>query len=135
VAITPARAIAPFAEDYGKFVLNKAGRRDVGQLENFRLLALLFCPLGQTMGTPNQLLIDSSHCRAICNEIGDRLRIMLEREATALPWRLQVLMLRLAVQDLARSPSIVPSVDDMTWGESTDTVIRPIAAAKAFEVR
>jgi hypothetical protein len=29
-------------------------------------------------------LIDSSHCRAICNEIGDRLRIMLDREATAL---------------------------------------------------
>ena len=81
------------------------------------------------MGSPNQPLIDSSHCRAICNEIGDRLRVMLDREATALPWRLQVLMLRLAVQDFARSPSIVPSVDDMALGESTDAVIGPIAAA------
>ena len=54
--------------------------------------------------------IDSLHCRAICEEIGDRLRIMLDREATALPPRLQVLMLRLAAQDLARSPSAAPSV-------------------------
>jgi len=31
------------------------------------------------MATQNELKIDSSHCRAICDEIGDRLRAMLER--------------------------------------------------------
>ena len=64
------------------------------------------------MGPRNE--IDSSHCRAICEEIGARLRIVLDREATALPPRLRLLMERLAVQDLLSAPSIVPSIDDMT---------------------
>jgi len=33
------------------------------------------------MATQNELKIDSSHCRAICDEIGDRLRAMLDRES------------------------------------------------------
>jgi hypothetical protein len=65
---------------------------------------------GQTMTAHIELQLDALHCRAICEEIGDRLRIMLDREATALPPRLQVLMLRLAAQDLAGSPSSAPSV-------------------------
>jgi hypothetical protein len=62
------------------------------------------------MGADKNLQIDSTHCRAICDEIGERLRIILDRETTALPPRLQVLMLRFAAQDLAGSPSIVPSI-------------------------
>jgi hypothetical protein len=62
------------------------------------------------MGADKNLQIDSTHCRAICDEIGERLRVILDREMTALPPRLQVLMLRLAAQDLAGSPSIVPSL-------------------------
>jgi hypothetical protein len=58
------------------------------------------------MGSDSKLRIDSSHCRAICDEIGDRLRIMLDREASALPPALQVLLLRLAAQDLFSSLSI-----------------------------
>ena len=57
--------------------------------------------------------IDSNHSRAICDEIGARLRLILDGEATALPPRLQVLMLRLAAQDLAASPSIAPAIGDM----------------------
>lgn len=63
------------------------------------------------MGQVNEL--DSLHCRAICEEIGERLRIMFDLEATALPPRLQVLMLRIAAQELAESPSIAPSLDEM----------------------
>jgi hypothetical protein len=57
--------------------------------------------------------IDSNHCRAICDEIGARLRPILDGEATALPHRLQVLMLRLAAQDLAASPSTAPAIGEM----------------------
>ena len=64
------------------------------------------------MGPANEPKIDSAHCRAICDEIGERLRIMLDREMTALPPRLQVLMLRLAAQDLAGSLSISLPVDE-----------------------
>jgi hypothetical protein len=75
------------------------------------------------MGSDSKVRIDSSHCRAICDEIGDRLRIMLDREASALPPALQVLLLRLAAQDLAGSPSIAPSMDGMETG--------PVRAARA----
>jgi hypothetical protein len=60
-----------------------------------------------------QLRIDSGHCRAICDEIGDRLRIMLDKEACALPPRLQMLVDRLAELDREQAPSIVPAIDEM----------------------
>jgi hypothetical protein len=69
----------------------------------------------KTMGTQNELKIDSSHCRAICDEIGDRLRAMLDRELPAMPLRLRLLMDRLAEQDSEFAPSIAPSMDDMVW--------------------
>jgi hypothetical protein len=59
--------------------------------------------------------IDSSHCRAICDEIGERLRKVLDREATALPPRLQLLLERLAEQDLVEAPPIAPSIHGMVW--------------------
>ena len=67
------------------------------------------------MATQNELKIDSSHCRAICDEIGDRLRAMLDREIPAMPLRLRLLMDRLAEQDSEFAPSIAPSMDDMVW--------------------
>jgi hypothetical protein len=60
-----------------------------------------------------QLRIDSGHCRAICDEIGDRLRIALDRETTAVPPRLQMLLDRLAELERGDAPSIVPAMDDM----------------------
>ena len=67
------------------------------------------------MGAGNELQLDSSHCRAICDEIGERLRMVLDREAAPLPPRLQVLMLRLVEQDMAQAPAIAPAIDDMVW--------------------
>jgi hypothetical protein len=59
------------------------------------------------------LLIDSGHCRAICDEIGDRLRILLDREASEIPQQLQLLIDRLAELEGEQAPSIVPAMDDM----------------------
>lgn len=74
--------------------------------------------------------IDSAHCRAICDEIGDRLRMILDREATALPPRLQLLMQRLAEQDLVMAPSIVPDIDETVWQvEPAEADSRPLQAA------
>jgi len=57
--------------------------------------------------------IDHIHSRAICDEIGERLRETLRREAAALPPRLQLLIDRLAELDGEIAPSIVPSLEDM----------------------
>ena len=59
------------------------------------------------------LQIDSGHCRAICDEIGDRLRILLDKEAGEIPQRLRLLIGRLAELDGGQAPSIVPAMDDM----------------------
>jgi hypothetical protein len=67
------------------------------------------------MGTGNELQLDSSHCRAICDEIGERLRTVFDHEAAPLPPRLQLLMERLIEQDLVKAPSIAPAIDDMVW--------------------
>lgn len=65
------------------------------------------------MSLSNQLQIDGLHCRAICEEIGERLQIMLRPDAAVLPARLQVLLDRFADQERQLAPSIVPDLDDM----------------------
>jgi hypothetical protein len=66
------------------------------------------------------LQIDAVHTRAICDEIGERLRGMLRRPVrNELPPRLQSLMEQLAMLDGDASPSIVPSIDDMTMPQSS----------------
>ena len=59
------------------------------------------------------LQIDSGHCRAICDEIGDRLRFLLDKEAGEIPQRLRLLIDRLAELDGGEAPSIVPAMDDL----------------------
>jgi len=59
------------------------------------------------------LQIDAEHCRAICDEIGDRLRVVLGRDAAELPTRLLLLLNLLAEPEGEPVPSIVPSIDDM----------------------
>ena len=72
------------------------------------------------MGAEN-VQLDSSHCRAICDEIGERLRMILDREAAPLPPRLQLLMLRLFEQDMNQAPSIASAIDDIvSMMESTE---------------
>jgi hypothetical protein len=66
--------------------------------------------------------IDCIHSRAICDEIADRLRIILRRETSELPAYLKYLVERLAESDdeviLSATPSwvapsIIPSLEDM----------------------
>jgi hypothetical protein len=73
--------------------------------------------------TSAAMLIDAVHARAICDEIGDRLRSMLlPREVNrGLPPRLRELMAHLTRLDDDDAPSIVPSLDDMTIPERTGT--------------
>ena len=80
------------------------------------------------MNLSNQLQIDSLHCRAICDEIGERLRSILLPETANLPVRLQVLIDRLADQDRQLAPSIVPTLDDMIW-QPRPTVSRDVTGA------
>jgi hypothetical protein len=64
--------------------------------------------------TDARLRIDAVHARAICDEIGERLGILLRRPAShEMPPRLRDLMDQLASLDDEGSPSIVPSLDDM----------------------
>jgi hypothetical protein len=68
--------------------------------------------------TGADLRIDAAHARAICDEIGERLRDMLWRQlGTELPPRLRDLMAQLEKLDDATSPSIVPSLDDIAIRE------------------
>jgi hypothetical protein len=55
--------------------------------------------------------LEQTHCRAICDEIGERLRLVLKPNASEIPPGLRALIDRLAGLDEA--PSIVPSIDDM----------------------
>jgi hypothetical protein len=59
------------------------------------------------------LVLDPTHCHAICEEIGERLRAVLKPEASEIPPRLLVLLDRLAQLDEA--PSIAPSIDEMAF--------------------
>lgn len=58
-------------------------------------------------------MLDHIHCRAICDEIGERLREVLRREASEIPPRL--LMLVDALAQLDHGPSIVPSIEEMSF--------------------
>jgi hypothetical protein len=60
-----------------------------------------------------ELRIDHVHCRAICDEIGDRLRHSLTREVADLPPRLKLLVDRFAQLENEVAPSIVPTLEDM----------------------
>jgi hypothetical protein len=77
------------------------------------------------------LQIDSIHARAICEEIGERLRTVLRRDAGRdLPPRLRDLMEQLAKADEQASPSIVPSLDEMLM--SQDDIARREEASAAL---
>jgi hypothetical protein len=64
------------------------------------------------MSISSRLQIDTLHCRAICEEIGERLRESLRPDTAELPIRLQILIDRLADQDRELAPSIMPDLND-----------------------
>ena len=61
------------------------------------------------MGT---VRIGSKHCRAICDEIGERLRQHIDSTTTSPPHRILELLREFEMQEL-QTPSIVPSLEDM----------------------
>jgi hypothetical protein len=66
------------------------------------------------------LNLDHAHCRAICDEIGERLGLIMKPAASDIPPRLLYLLGRLAEQDkadlpyLESAPSILPSIKEMS---------------------
>jgi hypothetical protein len=66
------------------------------------------------------LVLDSTHCRAICDEIGERLRSIMKPTASDVPPRLLDLIRRLAALEqrellqLELAPSIVPSSEGVS---------------------
>jgi hypothetical protein len=63
--------------------------------------------------------LDHIHCRAICDEIGERLHYILRQDTSELPPHLKYLMARLAEADREPSPSLVPSTEEMMAGRET----------------
>jgi hypothetical protein len=56
--------------------------------------------------------IGSKHCRAICDEVGERLRQHIDRTTTSPSRKILGLLRELEVREL-EAPSIVPSLEDM----------------------
>jgi hypothetical protein len=73
-------------------------------------------------GTAAHLSIDPIHCRAICDEIGERLRYLLKREISDIPPQLLILLDKFA--DLEFAPSIVPSMGEMSPVKAEDREYR-----------
>ena len=70
--------------------------------------------------TAADLAMDHVHCRAICDEIGERLRCQYNREVSDIPPNLLRLLGKLHELDgisIVLAPSIVPSDDPIPLGE------------------
>lgn len=67
------------------------------------------------------LSLDHTHCRAICDEIGERLGLIFRPQASAIPQNLLALIEQLKQSDvdsciqLEQAPSIAPSLDEMPF--------------------
>lgn len=57
--------------------------------------------------------ISSRHCRAICDEVGERLGQYIDRDSAAPPQRILALLRELELRE-REAPSVVPSIEDMT---------------------
>jgi hypothetical protein len=65
-------------------------------------------------------LLDSLHCQAICEEVGERLRILLDRDTPELPQQLRSLLARFAELERVQAPSIVPAMGDLAaWSTAS----------------
>jgi hypothetical protein len=71
------------------------------------------------------LRLDHTHCRAICDEIGERLRETMAPESVKMSPHLRRLIDRLGELDNVWSPGIVPLIEDArvsTISESLEPV-------------
>jgi hypothetical protein len=57
--------------------------------------------------------VRQNHMRAICEEIGERLRFMLDRTAQEPPARLVALLRRFEQQEQTEAPSIAPTLEEL----------------------
>lgn len=57
--------------------------------------------------------ISSKHCRAICEEVGERLRQYIDRTQTAPSQSIMMLLRELELREM-EMPSIVPSIEDIS---------------------
>lgn len=64
------------------------------------------------MADHNEVTVSSRHLRAICEEVGYRIRLHLDSTSTDASPQLRSLLLRFEQSDQVESPSIVPSVGD-----------------------
>ncbi len=78
-------------------------------------------------GKDTMIALDSTHSRAICDEIGERLRDALGQETAEVPSFLSRLVDRLAELDRVSSPSIVPDIDDVGSGDAATSNKRELA--------
>jgi hypothetical protein len=82
---------------------------------------------------PDLFALDHTHCRAICDEIGERLGQILKPEVSMLPPRLLALLDEFKQLEsdnysrLQHAPSIVPSIDDLSSRQDRATA-RPYEA-------
>jgi len=58
------------------------------------------------------LRLDHNHCRAICDEIGERLREAMALKSVKTPPQLQRLIDRLDELDNVRALGVAPSIED-----------------------
>jgi hypothetical protein len=72
--------------------------------------------------------LDHTHCRAICDEIGERLAQVLNRDVLEMPPRPLALLNKFAQLErdqpvqLEHAPSIAPWVGEMSFPESRETL-------------
>jgi hypothetical protein len=72
------------------------------------------------------VMLDHTHCRAICDEIGERLAQILDREVLEMPPRLLGLLNKFAELErdgpvqLEDAPLIAPSIGDMSLSENRE---------------
>jgi hypothetical protein len=65
------------------------------------------------MANQNEVTVTSRHLRAICEEVGYRLRLHLDGSSSAPSPKLKSLLLRFEQSEqMTWSPSIVPSIED-----------------------
>jgi hypothetical protein len=72
------------------------------------------------------VMLDHTHCRAICDEVGQRLAQILTRDVLEIPPRLLALLNKLAQLEreqparLDDAPSIAPSLAEMSFPASCE---------------
>lgn len=87
------------------------------------------------------LLLDHTHSRAICDEIGERLRMILKPDVSELPPRLLALVEKLAQLEIdndvpyMRAPPTAPSLEGMNFDESRAALSRKPAGGRLPPIR